>query len=29
MSEVKKQEKDFTPEVTALVPEATALAKVA
>ena len=28
MAEVKKQERDFTPEVEALVPEATALAKV-
>ena len=28
MSEVKKQEKDFTPEVEALVKEATELAKV-
>ena len=28
MSEPKKQERDFTPEVDALIPEATALAKV-
>lgn len=28
MAEVKKQEKDFTPEVDALIPEATTLAKV-
>ena len=28
MSEVKKQERDFTPEVDALLPEATVLATV-
>lgn len=28
MSDNKKQERDFTPEVDALLPEATALAKV-
>jgi hypothetical protein len=28
MAEVKKQERDFTPEVDSLIPEATSLAKV-
>lgn len=28
MSEVKKQERDYTPEVDALLPEATSLAEV-